>query len=181
MVATKDYFVPPVWRYQNTTTTHGRLSTVSSPFEIFGSQKPNDDDGQVIDSFFIETDTPPDLTQALETIPIPAKDPIEKPTRTLSGTEILTSAFTPYMLLAPDADRTTIAIGVYSYATTPGVKDYALMADENSKVSTTSAQGSFRLRHNQVYSFSGHTGAIWITPGPILTDNIEITWRVVTK
>lgn len=155
---------------------------MSSPVPIFGSQNVHDDDGQVIDSFLIETDAPPDLSQAIEPIPVPVKEPIKRPTRILSGTEILTQTSTPFMLLPPDSNRLHIRLDVFSYATTPGQKDYAIAGDENGKVANANmTQGPFRIRHGKGYTIDDHTGALWITPGPIVADNIEVTWSVVTK
>lgn len=155
---------------------------MSSPFPIFGSQNLHDDDGPVIDSFLVETDAPPKLTDAIEPIPVPEKEHINRPTRIFSGTDTLTQLSAPYQLLPADPNRLHIRLDVYSFATTPGAKDYIIAGDESGKVANSNmTQGPFRIRHGKGYTIDDHTGALWITPGPILTDNIEVTWSTVTK
>src|SRR4051812_47902597 len=49
------------------------VSSMSHPTEPFETQDKHDDDGAVIDSFFIEVDNAPDLKAAEEPIPVPEK------------------------------------------------------------------------------------------------------------
>jgi hypothetical protein len=87
---------------------------MSQPYDIFGSQKSNDDDGQVIDSFFIETDAPPDLTFATEPIPPTSKIEPVKCGRLLTGSLSMTTAvFTsPTLILPADANRKQVSLSV---------------------------------------------------------------------
>lgn len=170
---------------KNTSTPESEDATpMSNPVPMFGTQNVNDDDGQVIDSFFIETDTPPPLKDAQEPIVLPEPPEIVLPTRMFAGTDVLTAASTPYMLMPADTNRVNLHLDIYSFATTPSAKDYVFIADENGKISSVmsgASSGAFKGRHNKGIDLDNHTGAVWIGPGPILGDNIEISWRTVTK
>lgn len=150
---------------------------MSAPLPIFGSQNLNDDDGAVIDSFLIETDVPP--TPVGEPIPPTAAIEIPTFTRTLTGTDVVTTATTTYQLLPADNSRLFIALDVYSQAAAPTIEDYIIWADENNKVNFRMTQG--RIRHNKRLELTGHTGAIWIAPGAAITGPIEVTYWSITK
>lgn len=158
---------------------------MSSPLPIFGSQNLTDDDAQVIDSFFIETDTPPPLKDAIETIPTPALFVPPVPTRLLTGYQVLTTAFTdPFMLLATDLNRQQFKLIVTSLAAVPTLEDYVLVADEKSKCNTgtTSSGTSQRVRTGRELTLDVHTGAIWIMPNPAINSpGIEVSWTSTTK
>jgi hypothetical protein len=154
---------------------------VSNPYPIFGSQEPREDgsfDTNEIDNFLIETDTPP--TAVIEPVPMPALPEPKHITRVISGTYRLNALvnIAPFPVLPADTERLDLRIRAYSYATTPGSKDYAFLADENGKLVTQSA---ITMRHGVVIDLTDHTGALWVMPGPILTDDFEITWWAVTK
>jgi hypothetical protein len=157
---------------------------MSNPVPMFGTQNTSDDDGQVIDSFFIETDAPPDLKDAQEPIVIPARPEIALPTRLMAGADVLTQTTSMYQLLPADPNRIDLHIEVYSFAASPGTKDFVYVADENGKISSMvngASTGGFKVRAGKGACLDDHTGAIWIAPGPIVADNIEVSWRAVTR
>lgn len=157
---------------------------MSNPVPMFGTQNLSDDDGPVIDSFFVETDAPPDLKDAQEPIVIPARPEVAVPTRLMAGADVLTQTTSAYQLLPADTNRVKLHIDIYSYATTPGQKDFVYVADENGKISSMvngASSGGFKARFGKGVDLDDHTGAVWIAPGPIVADNIEVSWRAVTR
>jgi hypothetical protein len=150
-----------------------------APFE---SQNKTDDDGPVIDSYFIETDAPPNLRDALEPIPAnPTANPI--PTgRLLTGSISMDAArFTmPTMVLPADAKRKSITITTFSTAASPTAQvEYVLMSDENGSFGFSSR---FTLRHGKdPLVLDGYTGAVWVMPATTVTAAIEVSWVAVTS
>lgn len=160
---------------------------MSHPFAVFGSQNVNDDDGPVIDSFFVETDTPPKPEP--ESIPPTPDDKPIPTTRLITGTMTLdTNVVEPFMLLAPDASRQQFRMDVFSNSATPtAVTEYVMIADEKSKLQLP-VDGSImpgglmrRIRHSKDFPLDVHTGALWVRPNPGITGTIEITWAATTK
>lgn len=151
----------------------------SAEFKNLYVGDPRDDDGQVIDSLVQEVDAPAEpIIEAIDQEPLENPKPI---TRLLSGTLIVTSAdfLTPTMILPPDNNRIHLLIRAYSLAATPAAKDYVQLADENGK--SSAPQMSYRLRHGTSHVLDDYTGAIFVMPGPITTDNVELTWVAVTS
>jgi hypothetical protein len=154
---------------------------MSSPVPIFGSQNLRDDDGAVIDSFLIETDSPPNLKDMEQPIVVPPPIEIPRPTRIIAGTEIFTaSTDQPRCVLVADSNRLQLTFMAYSQVATPTVTDYGIIADELAKTANIMATGTRRAYHLQVVDFSLHTGPVWIAPGPI-TGVLHVTWSAVTK
>jgi hypothetical protein len=155
---------------------------MSAPMEIFESQNKKDDDGPVIDSFFIETDAPPDLKQA----PISAEQPkldVPKPiTRLLTGNTLLDNTFTVQQILPADANRKSVTLSIFSNAANPVIaSEYVSVADENGKVLTSSA---YILRHGKdPLTLDGHTGPIYAVSGPgvLPAARIELSWIAITS
>ena len=157
---------------------------MSAPVPMFGTQDLKDDDGAVIDSLLIETDAPPNLAEATDTITITAPQEIRPITRLITGYQVMASTFSQPMMIAPgDPNRQEMSIRVTSLAASPTVEDYVLMADESNKVqtATTSSGISARMRNGNEYNLSDHTGPVWIMPNSAITANIEVTWWITTK
>ena len=100
---------------------------MSNPYPPFGSQNVRDDDGQVIDSFLIETDSPPNILEALKELMTPIREALKTPTptgRLLTGTMTLAPGANyfnaPTMILPADANRTSLSLSVSSNASTTG-------------------------------------------------------------
>jgi hypothetical protein len=100
---------------------------VSQPYEIFGSQDLNDDDGQVIDSFFIETDSPPNILNALKELTTAVREGLKTPIvtgRLLTGNMTLVTGVnyfnSPTQILPADPNRTSLSLSVSSTAQTTG-------------------------------------------------------------
>jgi hypothetical protein len=154
---------------------------MSYPYEIFGSQDTKDDDGQVIDNFFIETDAPPKLDLAVEPIPASPKENPVKMGRLLTGSVSMTLAvFTsPTQILPADPNRKSLVVSAFSSAASPNAYvECVEISDENGKVSGTAG---FNLRPIQgAVVINDYTGAIWAMPGYGITAPIELTWIAVT-
>lgn len=142
-----------------------------------------DDDGPVIDSFFIETDAP--ATPVVE--PVKA-EPLVEPTpitRLFTGTEILAVGGGPYMLLPPDKNRKSLKLALAVPSGTATATDYLNIADNQGAVSyaqnTGGGAGVTRIRPYAFdWAFDGHTGAVWISSGLNQTLPLELSWAVVT-
>lgn len=159
---------------------------MSNPYPIFGTQDVHDDDGQVIDSLFIETDAPPNIKDAVEPILIPVPVEPARPTRLLGGTEILDPGKSPYRLLPADADRLQLHLEVTltSFGTAT-FNDYAVLGDDVGPVASAQSgllttQGCIRLRPGKSYEMDQLTGPVYIAPGNA-TSQLEVVWRAVTK
>jgi hypothetical protein len=161
---------------------------MSHPFEIFGSQNLHDDDGDIIASYDIEVDAPPDIKEALQPIPAePEKSPVVC-TRLITGTMTLDATIVePFLLLAADAERQQFRMDVLSNAASPTNADYVLIADEKSKLQLP-VDGSVlpgglmkRVHTGKDFPLDVHTGALWVRPNPGITGTIEISWAATTK
>jgi hypothetical protein len=154
---------------------------MSQPYEVFGSQDLKDDDGAVIDSFFIETDAPPNPADAPEPITVVSLPEPPKPSRLLSGNQAFTTAFTsPVQVLPADAKRKSITLSVLSSAASPAaLVEYLSVADESGKCGTSAG---WNLRHGKdPVTLTAYTGAIWAYAPASLTAAIELTWVAVTE
>lgn len=156
-------------------------SPLESPeYETLYLGDTKDDDGQVIDSLFIETNTP--AAPVIEAIaPAPLEEP--KPTTRIFGGSFnfeqtrLADYTSPIQILPADANRKDLTIKSYSRAAAPTVTDFVFVADENGKMS---ANGTGKLRPSSSdFDLSNHTGAVWIYPGAITAD-FEINWWATT-
>ena len=151
------------------------------PFE---TQNVHDDDAEVIDSLFVETDTPPDMHEAQEPILVKALIEPKPMTRILSGTYVFESTknglYSPIQILPADAKRVDMTVKAYSQVTSPSVPtatDFVWLSDENGKLLD---MGAGRMRSGQDFDLSNHTGALWILPSPSLTANFEFVWWATT-
>jgi hypothetical protein len=154
---------------------------MSQPYEIFGSQNLSDDDGPVIDSLFIETDSPPDMKAATEPIPATSqKQPISCG-RLLTGSLSMTLAvFTsPTQILPADPNRKSLVLTAFSSAASPtALVEYIEISDENGKVAGSSG---FNLRPGKdPITLTDYTGALWAMPASTITAAIELSWVAVT-
>ena len=131
---------------------------MSSPMTPFESQNVKDDDGSVIDSFFIESDTPPDLKFATQPIPVDVLEDPVKNTRIISKDELIDYTWTtPYAVLPADANRKSL--NVYVYSPTAVATDGVRLSDENGTIYTAG-----KLLHNGTIELTHHTGALWVLP-----------------
>lgn len=158
---------------------------MSSPVPMFGTQNLTDDDGQVIDSFLVETDSPPDIKEAIEPIQqLPDKINVPRYTRIMSGIVLfLGGETTPVMLVPFDDNRIKFHLDVTSAAVAPVFADFVITADEPGKLSNpaaTSTQAGFRVHNGKGVDMDEHTGPVWVIPGAAITNAIEVSWRAVT-
>jgi hypothetical protein len=100
---------------------------VSHPSLPFETQDKNDDDGAVIDSFLVETDSPPDIREAIKELTTGLQEALKTPVppgRLLTGTMTFlggANAFlTPTMILPADPRRKSLTISLTSLAPTSG-------------------------------------------------------------
>ena len=131
---------------------------MSQPFEIFESQNLDDDDGPVIDSLLIETDSPPPIKDAIEPITVVVLEKPKKTTRLITGDMTIQPDWPPVSLLTADANRLGVNVKVYSTVTpTPTATDGVRFSDERGNVLT-----SGKILHGGSTTFDNHTGPIWV-------------------
>jgi hypothetical protein len=172
--------VHPNRQHQHTTGKKG--TQVSHPFEVFGSQNLKDDDGQVIDSLLIETDTPPNPADAPQPITEPALQNPEQWDRLLGTQQIIQIGWDPILLLPADAHRQAVTIYVTSIGTVPGTPiptDGIRIADESGKV-----YNGGRILHGQTISinykgplYALGTGGVSANAGNTAAVSVEV-WAV---
>lgn len=128
---------------------------MSAPMEPFESQNKTDDDGAVIDSFFIETDAPPKLSDATEPILVKALQEPRKITRLISKDETISPSWLePYLVLPADANRKSLNILVYS--PTAVATDGVRFSDEPGNIRTGG-----KILHGDTVPFTDHTGPVY--------------------
>jgi hypothetical protein len=127
---------------------------MSQPYEVFGSQNVRDDDGAVIDSFFIETDAPPDLKDAIEPIAIPEVKAPAPTTRLITGELNIDPAWGQGLLVPADANRKGLNIRVYS--ATAVATDGVRLSDDPGSV-----RNAGKVLHSGAVTFDNHTGPIY--------------------
>lgn len=129
---------------------------MSHPTEPFETQNVRDDDGSVIDSFFIETDSPPDIRELNEPILVKAlRDPAPM-TRIFSGDQTVSPTMDPIQILPADAKRVKFTLFVYSPSAvaTDGVR----ISDDLGMIRTAG-----KVLHNGTIDLP-HTGPIYVYP-----------------
>lgn len=123
---------------------------------IFSTQNVHDDDGPVIDSYLIETDSPPDLNLAQEPIEIPALPPMPLVTRLISREIIVDPTWpTPTLILPADANRKSVYLRVYSPTS---------VATDGIRIASNNGEASFgaKVLSGNDWQLNAHTGAIWV-------------------
>lgn len=140
-----------------------------------------DDDPQVIDSFLVEVDAPPDPKDLIGPInPLPLVQP-EPTTRLITNTYIMDSSWVPFRLLTADAGRVQLRLRVMSTAATPSVtNDFLIVGYDPSFIVPGSG---FRMWNGVAADLDEHTGDLWIGPNPNLTasSSLIVTMLAVTK
>jgi hypothetical protein len=151
---------------------------------VFTTQDLKDDDPAVIDSLVQETNAPADLKYGVEPYhPVPQYKP-NPITRLFTATVLLSGGADPYQLLPEDVNRITCKLSAYSTNATPAnitYNDFCLVGDNRGLVSARSNTFLCACHHLQERDLYGHTGALWVIPGPGMTAAIEVTaWAVTT-
>ncbi len=152
------------------------------PPKVFETQNLTDDDSKVIDDFLIETNAPPNLKDATQTIPATAATTIPRATRILTKSQSVSPAWgSPTQLLPADPKRKCMGFRVNSPASvaTDGVR----IASDIGDLLTAG-----RVLHGQTLSdaLSCHTGAIYaITTGAaangVASDVVNVEVWAVTE
>lgn len=156
---------------------------MSDPYPIFGSQNLHDDDGAVIDSFFVAVDNPPDLRLGEQPITVPeVVEPVE-PTRLITGYRLMTAGDRPLMVLPADARRVGLNLRAISTFATPTYNDSVFVADDQSKLGYIAGDASQArpLINTHSLDLDNHTGAVFATPGPNVQGPILLMWTATTK
>jgi hypothetical protein len=142
-----------------------------------------DDDAQVLDSFFIETDAP--ATPILE--PIKSTPLRETPpeTRILADTRVINVGDQPFRLLPADPNRKSFKIVMVTPTGSATQFDYINLSDNVGNVSqalnTGSGSGCTRVRAWAAdWTLDGHTGPVWVSGSNGQTLPLEISWMAVT-
>jgi len=142
-----------------------------------------DDDGKVIDSFFIETDAPAEpQIEAIKQRPLAASI---KPTRLLNDTVTLKVGDAPVMLLPADANRKSLTMLMTTPTGSATATDYVNIADNVGNVSLAQqsgvSSGVTRMRAWATdHTLVGHTGPVWVSGSFGQTLPLEVTLAVVT-
>lgn len=172
----------------DTTNIRGKDEPVSSPFP---SENPTfgplhvgdvtDDDGKVIDNFFIEVNdspAPADLIGPIDPAPLLIPRPA---TRLITGNMNLDTNWQPVQILPADPNRLQLRIRGMSLATTPGLNDYVLLGYDRGMVATPSG-AAFKLRSGVGLDLDEHTGEVWIASQAGLAANLfEVNYLAVTE
>lgn len=151
---------------------------------IFQTQNLHDDDAQVIDDLVQETNAPADPRfGVVPSIEVPQYKPIPV-TRLYTATAVLGGGADPYPLLPEDVNRVTCRIRVFStnaVAANITYNDFALFADNRGLASSRAQNYLITCHHSEVVDLDGHTGAVWVVPGPGMTAAIEVSaWGVTS-
>jgi hypothetical protein len=132
------------------------MQPVSQPVEIFETQNVRDDDGQVIDSFLIETDSPPPIEDAKEPIMFVALPQPKIPTRLMTGEFTIDSTWTPVKVMPADNNRRNL--NLYVCSPTSVATDGIRFSDDLGMLATAG-----RLLHNNTLTLTGFTGTLYIS------------------
>ncbi len=128
---------------------------MSQPMPFETADK-NDDDGQVIDSFFIETDNPPPIKDAIEPIVVRALPDTAPITRMISKDQNLDPTWQgPTQLLPADAKRKSLSL--YVYSPTAVATDGVRFSDDNG-----ASWFGGKVLHNGNITLDHHTGPLWV-------------------
>lgn len=130
---------------------------MSHPTEPFETQNVRDDDGSVIDAFFIETDSPPDMKELNEPILVKALREPAPMTRIFSGDWSIDPTWNPIQVLPADATRKSFIL--YVYSPTAVATDGVRIGDDLGMIRTAG-----KVLHNGTIDLSNHTGAIYVLP-----------------
>ncbi len=128
---------------------------MSHPMEPFESQNVNDDDGQVIDSLFIEVDNPPPIQDAREPIVVRALPQPKVPTRLISGEYTVVSEWDAVQVFPADANRKSV--NIYVYSPTAIATDGIRFCDDKGMLATAG-----KLLHNNTMTLIDFTGPLFI-------------------
>lgn len=136
----------------------------------------NDDDGQVIDNFLIETDTPP--TPVIEHIsPAPLIAP-KAATILRTGSYLLNLSYSAIKMISADVNRKELRLEGYSTVAAPTFVEYALVAFDAGLLTDSSA---YHLRHGEKLNLDEHTGDVYILPVSTITAAFEVSYIAVTQ
>lgn len=130
---------------------------MSSPTVPFETQNVHDDDGQVLDSFLIETNAPPVLKDAVEPIVVKGVRDVDPITRLFSIEQVIPIDWDVYQILPADANRKNLTIFVYS--PTAVATDGVRFADERALT-----RNGAKVLHGNTIDLSGHTGPLYAFP-----------------
>lgn len=127
---------------------------MSQPYEIFGSENLKDDDAAVIDSFFIETDSPPNLKDVHSPIIVKVLEDPKVTTRLFSREINFDPTWSTTLVLPADNNRKSLYLRVQS--PTAVATDGIRFSDENGNILTGG-----KVLHGFDAPFVSHTGAIY--------------------
>ncbi len=150
---------------------------MSNPVPIFGTQNLQDDDAQVVDSYLIETDAPPDMASAREPIDKTPDTPIAVTTKFLSSEQVLTPSMTPVMLFPADKNRKNLYVRIVSPTSQAG---------DAIRIGQTAAEAvnGARVVQGDTPLITDHTGALYAYPqsitGAANSANINVEYWAVT-
>lgn len=152
-----------------------------APFE---TQNKKDDDASIIDSLVQETNAPADPHGAIEPVPADTKVKPRSATRLYAQTYQVYIGNPPILIFPADLNRVNCHVSIYSLNDTPANitrQDYVIINDEAGKISNGANGINIVAHHNRTVDLDGHTGAVYFTPGPLLTAFIEVSAYAVSE
>lgn len=148
----------------------------SAEFKTLFVGNAHDDDAAVFEKMVEQSDAP--AIPVPEPLAIPQLVRPKATGRLFTGSFVVDTSWTsPVQIVPLDPNRMHLRLDGYSTAATPGYNDYVSIADMNG--TSASTNGTYRLRHLRALTLDDHTGAVWVSIGPI-TAAFEITWVAVT-
>jgi hypothetical protein len=141
---------------------------------------PHDDDGQIIDEMFVNTDAPAPM-QA-DTPAVTHVTPPRRPTLLLSGFQVidLNNLNTPFQIAGADPDRIDTLVQLNGANAVDSIR----IADAENKLFYPAAAGTSglagRLFVNKEWHPTLHTGAIWVI-GTDISAAVTVSYWMVTK
>lgn len=142
----------------------------------------DDDDGRVIDSFFVERDNPPPTEPSTPAVLV-TDPPRHRPdaTRTMTGNQTMVNTFAPFQLLPRDERRKSVTLLV-----TGATTDVLIWADDVTKLmspdgSITPPQAAIIPAGSGPYVIDGHNGPVCVGVLPGNAGAIRLSWHTVTS
>lgn len=132
----------------------------------------DDDDAQVIDDFFIETDAPAE--PIVEPLPPSEPVPTKVPNRLITGAQsVLTTWNDPWLALPADINRESLTLLNHTAGATPDATFYIQYASDPGLVATGA-----RLYTGDSVTLVGYTGPIYVRA---VVGTCVFSWTAATK
>lgn len=152
--------------------------------EPLSTQDFKDDDAIIIDQMLETTSAPADPRGALGPSTLGQQYKAKPVTRLYAQTFVLSGGAQPQQLLQEDVNRGTCKVKAFSTADPlSGVtyNDFCVLSDERGMISSGMKSNAFTLHHGSTMDLDGHTGQLWVIPGPGMSAAIEVSVYGITS